>query len=803
MSTGPSASGASLSATTNLPNAASFTAIGRCKLIAKGSGGFTNIFSLETSAVTAANAVQMSYDNSGTPLFIMSTYPTQLQFARYPLAGQTFYWAMQGRGTGGADLLGFFMFPGERELQVVTAPGRSFAGGGMFLGNGSYGDWGNMRFEDFRLWDVGTLTPREILAEMASPTPIRRAGLNRWNPLYDSSHLGDYGGNGSALTGAGTLTNYATLCLPSSRRLMTFADRLLWAQSAGGGGLTLLLAGARSEEGAGALSLSALLTLAGQRSGEAPGASSMTAVAAVPPVLLYDAYGSPVVSASLATSPAARTDGAGASQIAAALTLAGAPSEERAGAATLSGALVLASALSEERYGALVTSGLLQLPGAATAEIAGAAALLATMVQAGATSEERGGAMTVLQTLTLLLASAGDTSGAGGSTMAAAVQLAGALSGERPGAAGMAGLATLAGAISEEMAGAAQVSANLQTISAGAGAQSTERAGASTMAVSVSLAGAPSGETPGASAMAAALALAGARSEEGAGVLSIAQTLILASAALSEAVGAGTMAASVQLAGARTEEAAGALAMLAKATLAGAPSGESASAATILQTILAVLAGAPSEERAGAAALAGRLALPSAPSEEVAGALASRGLLSLVGAPSSERAGALAILILGFINTPVAFLGGPPLLVAFENSVLTARLAPSVLMASDCSFCTAGKCGADFHLTQDDLAPLLRANLYKPGTKLPQDLTGATITVELQKADLSGPLFGGAVAVIGDPEDGVVEYTWVVGDSDTPGLFTGQFKVVIGGKPISWPTFKFSLRILPKLVAAP
>ena len=654
------------------------------------------------------------------------------------------------------------------------------------------------------------LTNEQMWRQMHKYAPQNPTLWAWWKLQTVETLVKDWSGNGRPLTLTGTFKqapeaigfwDYPVDATEGPSSIIQVATRILGFDT-GAAALTAILAGAPSEQAVGALSMGALASLAGGASSEQAGAAALVGTLLQPSALLYDAYGAPVVSAAAAMPPAASSHAAGASQMTAALALAGATSEEGAGAASVAGALALAGGLSEERYGASVIAGLLQLSGAATAEVAGAAAILGTLALTGATSEERSGAATVLQTLIMLIASAGDDSRAGASTLAAAVQLAGAISGERPGAAGMSALATLAGALSEEMAGAAQVTANLTTISAGAGGQSGEKAGAATVAAAIALAGAPSGEAAGAAALTAALLMAGVRGEERAGAMTLAATLVLAAGALSEAVGVSTTAATAQLAGVRSEEMAGALSILAKVALAGAPSGEAPGANTFLQTILMSLAGAPSEQRSGAATIAGKLSVPPALSEEVLGAIRTQAVLAMAGALSEEQAGALAVLFLGFVNDPVAFLYGPPSIASLfpsllspvlENSRTTVVVTPSAPRGSM----------ADFYIAQNDLLPSLKAILLDTDGKTPIDLTGCDVAFRIQLADGTGTVFGGDCEIVGDPTEGVVQYDWQAGNTAKDGVYRAEWVVTfLDGKMMTWPNSKYVwVEIKPRLAS--
>jgi hypothetical protein len=112
---------------------------------------------------------------------------------------------------------------------------------------------------------------------------------------------------------------------------------------------------------------------------------------------------------------------------------------------------------------------------------------------------------------------------------------------------------------------------------------------------------------------------------------------------------------------------------------------------------------------------------------------------------------------------------------------------------------------ADLGITQGDLVPPIEVTLLAPGGREVQDLTGNTgVVFQFQRADLTGPVLGGAATVVGDPADGVVRYDWAPGDTDSPGQYVGQFRVTFAGdKPGSWPRPKITIEIEPRLISAP
>lgn len=180
--------------------------MGWCNPLAKGSGTFTNLCSLESGTASAASGVQMSWENSGSALFLMSTFPTEYTFKRYPFpgatTGQPFFFAMTGQGTGTTDLRAYWMAEGETDFQMVVGAGKSFTSGALFLGNGSYNDWSNTRFANIKVYKKA-LSPDELVREWRSPIPVRTADLNSWSNLESTADLVDYA-NGNTWSVIGT-----------------------------------------------------------------------------------------------------------------------------------------------------------------------------------------------------------------------------------------------------------------------------------------------------------------------------------------------------------------------------------------------------------------------------------------------------------------------------------------------------------------------------------------------------------------------------------------------------------------------
>lgn len=84
---------------------------------------------------------------------------------------------------------------------------------------------------------------------------------------------------------------------------------------------------------------------------------------------------------------------------------------------------------------------------------------------------------------------------------------------------------------------------------------------------------------------------------------------------------------------------------------------------------------------------------------------------------------------------------------------------------------------ANFFLKKDDLVPQIQSRLVDPSGYV--DLTGATVTFRMRLMNTTGARKVDAVASIVDAATGLVQYTWVSGDTDTPGYYDMEWHVVL------------------------
>lgn len=101
---------------------------------------------------------------------------------------------------------------------------------------------------------------------------------------------------------------------------------------------------------------------------------------------------------------------------------------------------------------------------------------------------------------------------------------------------------------------------------------------------------------------------------------------------------------------------------------------------------------------------------------------------------------------------------------------------------------------ANWIMKKNDLLPVLTVTLEDANGAI--DLSGATSAKfkMILKDDLGGTPKIDATAAI-DPDQvtnkGKVTYTWVSGDTDTVGTFLGEFEVLYGAKPLTFPNSSY------------
>jgi len=79
-----------------------------------------------------------------------------------------------------------------------------------------------------------------------------------------------------------------------------------------------------------------------------------------------------------------------------------------------------------------------------------------------------------------------------------------------------------------------------------------------------------------------------------------------------------------------------------------------------------------------------------------------------------------------------------------------------------------------FNIKQNDTSPSLQATL-KDSSLNPINLTGATVQFHMKSID--GTLKIDASMTVTDATNGVIQYDWQAGDTDTVGSFYAEFEV--------------------------
>ena len=98
---------------------------------------------------------------------------------------------------------------------------------------------------------------------------------------------------------------------------------------------------------------------------------------------------------------------------------------------------------------------------------------------------------------------------------------------------------------------------------------------------------------------------------------------------------------------------------------------------------------------------------------------------------------------------------------------------------------------ADFTMKEGDLSPDLQVTL-KDAADAAVDVTEATSVKFYLRKKHGAVVVNGADATVVTPASGVVKYVWQAGDSDTPGQYEGEFRVVFsGGAPETFPNASY------------
>ena len=83
-----------------------------------------------------------------------------------------------------------------------------------------------------------------------------------------------------------------------------------------------------------------------------------------------------------------------------------------------------------------------------------------------------------------------------------------------------------------------------------------------------------------------------------------------------------------------------------------------------------------------------------------------------------------------------------------------------------------------FEIMEDDTDPAVEG-IVKDGFDSPVNLTGATVTFKMRLAPAGAvKIAAGTMGAVGDATLGRQKYSWAASDTDTPGTYEAQVKVV-------------------------
>lgn len=201
MPVGFNGSGDYLRRTANLPGSTAFTICGWAMVRSVRAGQFQYFAGMDDGS---ANWLLLGYDDAGA-FEISATTGGGANFASNPTTNTWFFFAISCSGTGATAFAGYYAHAGN-SFTTATTTGQSFTPTGLYLGNDGFDEYCDVILGPVKVFDA-VLTSDELYAEMYRISPARFANLNFWTPLWSSSDVNDYSGNGRNLTSAGTLTS--------------------------------------------------------------------------------------------------------------------------------------------------------------------------------------------------------------------------------------------------------------------------------------------------------------------------------------------------------------------------------------------------------------------------------------------------------------------------------------------------------------------------------------------------------------------------------------------------------------------
>ena len=85
-----------------------------------------------------------------------------------------------------------------------------------------------------------------------------------------------------------------------------------------------------------------------------------------------------------------------------------------------------------------------------------------------------------------------------------------------------------------------------------------------------------------------------------------------------------------------------------------------------------------------------------------------------------------------------------------------------------------------FYIKQNDSSPSIRAAL-KDGDNIPIDLEGATVRFHMKALGETTLKVDAVASVVSPAVNGIVQYDWDNGDTDTVGSYRAEFEVTFAG----------------------
>jgi hypothetical protein len=202
MSIRTNGSGENIKRTTNLPTSTAFSLMGWSKVTVLSGWQYIG---LENNDVNASAWLLIGFNDSGG-FEISTSYGGGAagSFASQPSDETWFFWAITNQGTAAGDFKGYWASLSATSFVTTTARGVNFTSARLSLGNDSYDEWIDMSFSYVKVYSAA-LTSAELWQEMQAVRPIRTANLNIFSPLWNTSDVNDYSGNGYNWSINGTL----------------------------------------------------------------------------------------------------------------------------------------------------------------------------------------------------------------------------------------------------------------------------------------------------------------------------------------------------------------------------------------------------------------------------------------------------------------------------------------------------------------------------------------------------------------------------------------------------------------------